>query len=359
MKSRLWDDSVSKKLIGPGDRYNSVVFGALATNEWSVVLAPSDLDPTSAVNHTTQGLTECFDTTGMPWRTFAEYLSNGTYKRMSAGECNQRTGIERSHGLRLVVGLSDDLSLADGGDLAFVHADTGGIVPGPSYRIPGTLFSQPTWAFSLPTIDGSISYDVENFTLSDCTSRGDVVDSETACADADRLATWLDNWSPQWLDDISRYVQMNLKTPITVHGDPLSPRCGFEDDSWYRTNASRWYTTDGCLIIETEDRCKLAFSLPLCLVVLGAAAIKVAAMFLAAKLDRSRTAPLLTVGDAVASFMTQSDSTTLGQCWISRHEVGQGTWKPSSHPASGRQLRPRGLWIRASSFRRWMLTLLS
>jgi hypothetical protein len=39
----------------PGGRYNSVVFGALATKEWSVVIAASDLDPANILNYTTQG----------------------------------------------------------------------------------------------------------------------------------------------------------------------------------------------------------------------------------------------------------------------------------------------------------------
>ncbi|KAL4748226.1 hypothetical protein BDW72DRAFT_195998 [Aspergillus terricola var. indicus] len=338
--------------------YNSVVFGVLATNEWSVVIAASDLDPANVLNYTTHGLADCFDVVGMPWVAFAAYLSNGTYKRVDAEACYELTTTERSHGLRLVVALSDDLSVADGGDLAFVSAGSAGVVLPPPTRIPGTLFSQPTWVFNLPTTDGIVSYNVDNFTLSDCTSRGNVANSETACADAESLTTWLDNWGPQWLDDINWYVESDLATPISVHGDPLTPRCGFED-SWYRTNASKWYTTNDCLIIETEDRCKLVYNLPLCLVVIGAAVVKVAAMFLAAKLDSARTAPLLTVGDAVASFMTQPDPTTLGRCWITRHGVRRGTWNASTPTPVGKRLRPRVLWMRASSLRRWMLTLLS
>ncbi|KAL4733484.1 hypothetical protein BDV11DRAFT_175653 [Aspergillus similis] len=309
--------------------YNSVVFGALATNEWSVVIAASDLDPANILNYTTQGLADCFDVVGMSWATFAAYLSNGTYKKVDAEACYELTTTERSHGLRLVVGLSNDLSVADGGDLAFVNSDSAGVVLPPPTRIPGTLFSQPTWVFTLPANDGTVSYNVDNFTLSDCTSRGNVVSSETACADAKSLATWLDNWRPQWLEDINR------------------------------TNASKWYTTNDCLIIETDDRCKLVYNLPLCLVVIGAAVVKVAAMFLAAKLDRARTAPLLTVGDAVASFMSQPDPTTLGQCWITRHGVQGGMWNSSTPTPGGERLRPRRLWIRASSLRRWMLTLFS
>jgi hypothetical protein len=92
-------------------RYNSVVFGATGTNEYSVVLAPSDLGLADARNYTPPGLELCFNVTGMSWKTFTEHLSNGTYRRVDADECFELTMATRSHGMRTVVGLSDQLSV--------------------------------------------------------------------------------------------------------------------------------------------------------------------------------------------------------------------------------------------------------
>jgi hypothetical protein len=173
---------------------------------------------------------------------------------------------------------------------------------------------------------------------------------ETACADGYHLAAWLASTQQQTLENVTAYIATELSTPKTVYRDALT--CEFEEMD------KEHYTTNGCLILETEDRCKVVYNLPLCIVVIAAAAIKIGAMVLAARLDRSSTPHLLTVGDAVVSFMTQPDATTPGRCWITRHDVREGTGDSPSR-SGGQRLRLRGLWIRAASSRRWMATFLS
>ncbi|KAL2787800.1 hypothetical protein BJX66DRAFT_340882 [Aspergillus keveii] len=331
--------------------YNSVVFGALGTNEFSAVLVPSDLDLANTPSYRTPGLEECFHVTGMPWEMFAAYMSNGTYRRVDAAECLELTTAERSHGVRAVVGLSNDLSIQDGGDRAILSSWIGADLGPPPVDTLAAPFANRTWAFTLPTLDGgqSAGYTMNNFTVLDCAKEA-VNGGETACADGYRLAAWLASTQPQTLENVTAYIQAELSTPITVYRDAWT--CDFEeiDREHYRTN--------GCLILETEDRCKLVYNLPLCIVVIAAAAVKIAAMFLAARLGRKRTPPLLTVGDAVASFMTQPDATTRGRCWITRLDVRDGTWDSPSR-SGGQRLRPRELWISAASSRRWMATFLS
>ncbi|KAL3496409.1 hypothetical protein BJX62DRAFT_232516 [Aspergillus germanicus] len=331
--------------------YNSVVFGALGTNEFSTVLVPSDLDLASTPSYRTPGLEECFHITGMSWATFAEYMSNGTYRRVDAEECLGLTTAERSHGMRTVVGLSDDLSIQDGGDLEILSGWIGADLGPPPVDTLAAPFANRTWAFALPTLDGgqSSGYTMNNFTVLDCANES-IAGGETACADGYHLAAWLATTQPQTLENVTAYIQTELSTAITVYQDALT--CDFEEMD------KEHYTTNGCLILETEDRCKLVYNLPLCIVVIGAAAVKIAAMVLAARLGRNRTPPLLTVGDAVASFMTQPDDTTRGRCWITRHDVRDGTWDSPSR-SGGQRLRPRGLWIRAASSRRWMATFFS
>ncbi|KAB8253093.1 hypothetical protein BDV35DRAFT_375515 [Aspergillus flavus] len=49
--------------------------------------------------------------------------------------------------------------------------------------------------------------------------------------------------------------------------------------------------------------------------------LRVFAMYLAAHLQRSRAPPLLTTGDAVASFLERPDDTTKGMCWASKRHI--------------------------------------
>ncbi|KAL4909356.1 hypothetical protein BDW74DRAFT_146431 [Aspergillus multicolor] len=78
-------------------------------------------------------------------------------------------------------------------------------------------------------------------------------------------------------------------------------------------------------------------------------------MFLAARLDRSRSAPLLTIGDAVASFLSRPDHTTNGRCWVGRSEVRKMTW-PLHSASIPQQLARRRRWARAATILRWMIT---
>jgi hypothetical protein len=329
-----------------------VVFGAFATNVYPVIVAPSDLHPANASNYTTPGLETCFeDKTGMSWGLFADYLASERYTRLDPVQCFNLENTRRPHGIRAVVRLSDDLTLKDGGDLAFHYVESNFVYwyyGGPklgSVR-DAERFSDRTWAFTLPTADGRIVYDSDNYTLSDCTSSG-VLDSTTACNDANELATWLATVEPQTLANVTGYIETQLETPITAHIRAIS--CS--SYLWSST-----YTTNDCLVIETEDRCKLVYNLPLCLAIIAASAAKVVAMFLASRLDRAaQKPPLLTVGDAVASFITQPDEVTKGRCLITRHDMRDGKWtKPG-----GRPLRSRERWFQASSMRRWVITGLS
>lgn len=102
--------------------------------------------------------------------------------------------------------------------------------------------------------------------------------------------------------------------------------------------------------------------------------LKVMAMILAARIGRSRSPPLLTVGDAVASFMSKPDRTTEGMCWISSVDVRGGMWKKLSHGQQARaeqdesvpeektitfrRLSPLKFWVHAASARRWVLTMI-
>ncbi|KAF7621324.1 hypothetical protein AFLA_011627 [Aspergillus flavus NRRL3357] len=80
------------------------------------------------------------------------------------------------------------------------------------------------------------------------------------------------------------------------------------------------------------------------------ALMKVFAMYLAAHLQRSRAPPLLTTGDAVASFLERPDDTTKGMCWASKRHIRKGTSRQYRHLSPPRQ------WRKASSPFHWLAT---
>lgn len=92
-----------------------------------------------------------------------------------------------------------------------------------------------------------------------------------------------------------------------------------------KTNITGWrpfvaeYPVRSCFVVQEEGRCKLQASLQVIIVVLVLNFLKAMAMF--SMLKVLKEAPLLTMGDAVASFLESPDLQTKGLCLVSRHQI--------------------------------------
>lgn len=110
------------------------------------------------------------------------------------------------------------------------------------------------------------------------------------------------------------------------------------------------YPIDYCLVQEIDEECMLQFSLPIMLVVIICNLIKTACMIWVAFENGPR--PLVTVGDAIASFLNEPDLTTKDNCLADKDFFRKGgwqarllTWKPERHR-----------WFRAASMTRWLVS---
>jgi hypothetical protein len=85
-------------------------------------------------------------------------------------------------------------------------------------------------------------------------------------------------------------------------------------------NSSHWRVTpkqipiDSCYSIPAVERCTMQYSLTILIIVISCDALKLFAMLLVLKMPGN---PLITLGDAIASFMKNSDPTTVGRCLMS------------------------------------------
>lgn len=109
------------------------------------------------------------------------------------------------------------------------------------------------------------------------------------------------------------------------------------------------YPIDHCLVQEMDEKCMLQLSLPIMLVVIMCNLIKLICMVYTLTGERSQ--PLLTVGDAIASFLNEPDPTTKHICLADRFffqkkgwQAKMLTWKPERHR-----------WYRAASIMRWLV----
>ncbi|KAL2829045.1 hypothetical protein BJY01DRAFT_255181 [Aspergillus pseudoustus] len=85
-----------------------------------------------------------------------------------------------------------------------------------------------------------------------------------------------------------------------------------EQNDWVVYGVDRNYTVKSCLSAPLPEHCKLQYSFPLTITVIVANIIKASVLcYMAVTTEES---PLLTTGDAVASFLQQPDKRTMGKC---------------------------------------------
>ncbi|KAK5787676.1 hypothetical protein VI817_010173 [Penicillium citrinum] len=307
--------------------YNSIVFESLSTNEFGIVVGPKDLNSSNINDVATPALKKCFScpapydgdyafTSSLRWTDFANEIANGNYDRIPLSECKKKS-MTTATGVRGIVALASNLTVSQGGDSAFrmTDVDNTDIQSSNDYfqgdKLPSIPFSNLTGAKGANA---------------NCYGSRDIV---------------------------TRYVPMDGG--------------GFEEVSMRNTEM---IPIEECLVIKADEHCQLLYSPPICLTIMLAAFAKVTAMFLAAHIGRSRSPPLLTIGDAVASFMKNQDPTTKGLCWISGSDVRKGGWvkvnkagfqavlqNDQSGPITYRRFKKRAFWGRAASGWRWAATL--
>ncbi|KAB8224941.1 hypothetical protein BDV33DRAFT_232682 [Aspergillus novoparasiticus] len=122
-------------------------------------------------------------------------------------------------------------------------------------------------------------------------------------------------------------------------------------NSWYVDR----YRVGYCLAERPPQRCKLEYSLPLAIIVIVFNLVK--AIIIGYTAASATKKPILTTGDAVASFMQRPDEFTRGQCLLSRESVKTRPCRPS-YKSSMFYSTPKR-WHAAVSGKRYLLGLIS
>ena len=108
----------------------------------------------------------------------------------------------------------------------------------------------------------------------------------------------------------------------------------------------------GCKSEVTKEKCKVQFSLGIMIAVIGCNLVKACSMIMT--VVRSREPTLVTLGDAIDSFLRIPDSTTTGICFADRRFI-EREWKRGSR-AGPRQWKQNGVqrWWTSVSKTRWI-----
>ena len=300
-------------------RYNSVVIQTFSSTEFALVAGPKDLSSENVLNLTTPALEKCFGTSpgieaaNLNWHELTQDIASGNYEQLTYQQCEDVNGSPIGLQTKAIVVRVQNLTVEDGGDKSIL--------------LNGLSYSEP---------DGGGNA-VANY--------------------------WTNN--SIWAMPFANETDGPDGPLVTCGNDP------FDFDYEIVEKGPRWYPIQDCLAIKAPEYCQLLYSPPLCIVVTLTLLVKVIAIFFAARVDHSLSAPLLTTGDAVASFITRPDKTTERLCWISSADVRGGGWKDSNsgivenpcehnspEKAICKRLSPPERWIKAPSPMRWLATFI-
>jgi hypothetical protein len=115
---------------------------------------------------------------------------------------------------------------------------------------------------------------------------------------------------------------------------------------------------DRCLSEKVPETCSLQFSLYIMLIVIFCNVAKTIIMAITAY--KLKWDPLITIGDAVSSFVVYSDEYTKGCCLLSAQKAKQMEWQSHRRDDSLTSLpwkAEKRRWYHSASSRRWYLTI--
>ena len=117
-----------------------------------------------------------------------------------------------------------------------------------------------------------------------------------------------------------------------------------------------------CLSQRTPEHCKLQFSVEIIILVIVMNFVKLVLMVLA--ITRLRQNPLITIGEAIASFLRTPDSTTRNMCLLSKATVDdwsavvQSSRYELDNPPAKEWTQGKHRWADAVSKKRWWLCVI-
>lgn len=123
---------------------------------------------------------------------------------------------------------------------------------------------------------------------------------------------------------------------------------GLDSDSWVMANE----TVEYCLSEIVADVCRLEFSAPVMIAVICCNLVKLFCMTFT--IWRCKEFTMVTLGDAVASFLERPDRYTKGLCTLTKKEIEDGAWPDD--PAPKRWSDRRNFRLEAIGLRRYLLS---
>jgi hypothetical protein len=135
--------------------------------------------------------------------------------------------------------------------------------------------------------------------------------------------------------------------PQSISDFDCSISVALSNDSWYMADQPVEY----CLSEVVPDICRLQFAVPIMVVVLCCNFVKLLCMTIT--VWKCREFSMVTLGDAVSSFLEKPDPYTDGMCIVTKREIEKGSWSRNEPKRWKTRMNFR---CEAVGVRRWILS---
>ena len=157
------------------------------------------------------------------------------------------------------------------------------------------------------------------------------------------------NYTPPYIWICYNYRKDTPKDYPGIWCDPDSMIQKKQDTNWTISgyDSEENYRIQYCLSQPIVERCKVQFGLPIMVTVIACNFMKCLCMVLT--LWWQRSPPLVTLGDAIESFLQNVDLSTKDMCLAGKAHFAQRPWGKSTMPF----VKDRWSWSSSTSYRRW------
>lgn len=124
------------------------------------------------------------------------------------------------------------------------------------------------------------------------------------------------------------------------------------DDTYGFPDDTTLFPIQYCLSKPVEEHCRLQLSLLIMCIVIFCNFMKALCMYLVLRYQKHR--PLVTLGDAIESFLQHRDVSTKNSCLADRSAFASKTWNDDRSDLTTKYTRRSYRWFLSASLRRWL-----
>ncbi|KAG5294424.1 hypothetical protein I7I48_10929 [Histoplasma ohiense] len=328
--------------------YNSVIFASTAVHQYKVLVAPNVGDYSLVAS-------ECVRSAlNLTKSDFLQSMTHDSFERLSPEECIDTFAVDYLPGSGTLVILTDDLgndnvTVWDSGtgsgprramkkgkkDYDWMCRGQQGLdecngdqIEPANWKVTASPLEVKRLNITAPTQKGTVTFNKDTYAeVSPCYSKP-MTALDTLCRDMEMLYRYISE--NQDIGAVSRFLRdpqnwANSSWADAVTAESIS-ECAYSNEN--EPAKTETFKAAGCLSEKIPENCELRFSFPVAIAVLGLNIVNVVCMFITA--HDARDDVLLTIGDAISSFLSRPDPNSRGRCLSSKSNVYTRAFTTSS-----------------------------